>query len=88
MKNFSDFWTTDVVKKSNLIPKEQIFSAKYSRWTTDPARAISEKPMDTDFYWNELKYWIKSSHIIWWYEHTTLHIKINKFIDETIKKYW
>jgi hypothetical protein len=88
LKNFSDFWTTDVVNESNLIPKDQIFLAKYSRWATDPARKISDIPMNTDFYWNWLNNSIKSSHIIWWYEHAKIHIQITQFIDEVIRKYW
>ena len=88
LKNFSDFWTKDVVEQSNLIPEGQIFSAKYSRWTTDPSRAIGDTPMNTDFYWNKLNKSIESSYIIWWYEHARLHIKINDFIEKSINKYW
>lgn len=88
LKNFSDFWTTDVVEQSKLIPRNQVFLAKYSRWTTDPARKISELPMNKDFYWNILPDSTKSSHIIWWFAHWELHTKIFEFINQSIKKYW
>lgn len=88
IKNFSDHWTTNVVEESNLIPKNQVFSAKYSRWVTDPARSINDKPMKGDFYWNKLKKSINSSYVIWWYEHAQLHMKINNFINNSIKKNW
>jgi len=88
MKNFSDFWTTEVVKKSKLIPNDQIFSAKYSRWTIDSWRSLDEKQMKKDFYWNDLLKSIEGSYKIWILEHAVLHLKINNFIENAIKKYW
>jgi len=88
IKNFSDHWTTNLVDNSKLIPNNQVFKAKYSRATTDPARSISENPMDRDFYWNKLNEAIKSSYKNWILQHAVLHLKINEFLNESIEKYW
>ena len=88
MKNFSDFWTTEVVKESNLIPKNQIFSAKYSRKLKDTWRKVTTENMKKDFYDNDLYEHWEESEKFWILEHAVLHLKINTFIEEVIKKYW
>jgi N-formylglutamate amidohydrolase len=79
LKNYSDFWTRSLVKKS-FIPRDQVLSATNSRLVWDPARPIKADTFiqEQDFYKNTILKNPEEFRKIWEESHTKYHLSIEK----------
>ncbi len=89
IKNFSDFWTRYVVKKS-FIPKTQVLSNMYSRFVWDPARDIEADDFIRNTDWSKnILLWIKNDNKKYWKAaHRIYHNSIEKRLLDLEKENW